>query len=171
MVAKAASKKLGVLFRLREFFSSSQLLQLYKGLIRPCMEYCSHIWGGSGFTRLLDRVESKAKRLLTLPLFLILLILYPCDVMLVPCHFSIGTTAANARGNYPPVYLHLYDVLAAQGVQCPRINFAWTLATPGLSAVVPLSFLPPLSCGTLFHLLYFPLHLISISLKPASAPT
>ncbi|KAL7644673.1 UNVERIFIED_CONTAM: hypothetical protein RMT77_004214 [Armadillidium vulgare] len=29
MVAKAASKKLGVLFRLREFFSSSQLLQLY----------------------------------------------------------------------------------------------------------------------------------------------
>ena len=45
MVAKAASKKLGVLFRLREFFSSEQLLQIYKGLIRPCMEYCSHIWG------------------------------------------------------------------------------------------------------------------------------
>ncbi|KAL7640057.1 UNVERIFIED_CONTAM: hypothetical protein RMT77_009471 [Armadillidium vulgare] len=64
MVAKAASKKLEVLFRLREFFSSSQLLQLYKGLIRPCMEYCSHIWSGSGFTRLLDRVESKAKRLI-----------------------------------------------------------------------------------------------------------
>src|SRR6201990_2854835 len=34
MVAKASSKKLGVLFRLRELFSSSQLLQLYKGLIR-----------------------------------------------------------------------------------------------------------------------------------------
>ena len=64
MVARAASKKLGILFRLREFFSSSQLLQIYKGLIRPCMEYCSHIWGGSGFTRLLDRVESKAKRLI-----------------------------------------------------------------------------------------------------------
>src|SRR6201990_2143322 len=64
MVAKAASKKLGVLFRLREFFPSSQLLQLYKGLIRPCMEYCSHICSGSGFTRLLDRVESKAKRLI-----------------------------------------------------------------------------------------------------------
>src|SRR5678815_4901607 len=28
------------------------------------MEYCSHIWGGSGFTRLLDRVVSKAKRLI-----------------------------------------------------------------------------------------------------------
>src|SRR5678816_2221874 len=67
IVARAASKKLGVLFRLRDFFSSSQLLQLYKGIIRPCMEYCSHIWGGSGFTRLLDRVESKAKRLINCP--------------------------------------------------------------------------------------------------------
>src|SRR5678815_5681930 len=28
------------------------------------MQYCSHIWGGSCFTQLLDRVESKAKRLI-----------------------------------------------------------------------------------------------------------
>ena len=63
-VARVASKKLRVLFRLRNFFSSSQLLQLHKGLIRPCMEYCYHIWGGSGFTRLLDSFESKAKRLM-----------------------------------------------------------------------------------------------------------
>src|SRR5678815_3678926 len=63
-VARAASKKLGVLFRLRDFFPSSQLIQLYRGLIRHCMEHCSHIWGASGFTRLLDRVESKAKRLI-----------------------------------------------------------------------------------------------------------
>ena len=32
------------------------------------MEYCSHIWGGSGSTYLLDRVESKAKRLINYPL-------------------------------------------------------------------------------------------------------
>src|SRR5678816_1971872 len=38
-VTSATSKKLRVLFRLRELFSFSQLLQLYKGLIRPCMEY------------------------------------------------------------------------------------------------------------------------------------
>src|SRR5678815_3755926 len=63
-VARVASKKLGVLFKLQDFFSSSQLLQLYKGLICPCMEYCSHIWGGSGFARLLYRVESKAKRII-----------------------------------------------------------------------------------------------------------
>src|ERR1044072_1299622 len=68
MVAKVASKKLGILFRLREFFSSEQLLQIYKGLIRPCMESCSHILGGSGSSSLLDRVEFKAKRLINCPL-------------------------------------------------------------------------------------------------------
>src|SRR5678816_1689953 len=64
-VASAASKELGVLFRLRVFFPSSQLLQLYKSLIRPCIWSTALIsGGGSGFTRLLDRVESKAKRLI-----------------------------------------------------------------------------------------------------------
>merc|ERR1712237_80106 len=66
-IAKAASKKLGVLFRCRAYFSSEQLLQLYKGLIRPCMEYFSHIWGGSPSTSLLDKVESKAVRLINDP--------------------------------------------------------------------------------------------------------
>ena len=63
-MAKSASKKLGVLFRCRAYFSSEQLLRLYKGLIRPCMEYCSHIWGGSPSASLLDKVESKAVRLI-----------------------------------------------------------------------------------------------------------
>ena len=30
------------------------------GFIRPCLEYCSHIWGSSPYTSLLDRIESKA---------------------------------------------------------------------------------------------------------------
>ncbi|KAL7641171.1 UNVERIFIED_CONTAM: hypothetical protein RMT77_008309 [Armadillidium vulgare] len=54
MVARATSKKRGILFRLWDFFSSEQLLKLYKGLICPCMEYCSHIWRDSGSTSLLD---------------------------------------------------------------------------------------------------------------------
>jgi len=35
----------------------------FKGLICPCMEYCSHIWGGSSSSYLLDRIESKVIRL------------------------------------------------------------------------------------------------------------
>ena len=63
-LAKTASMKLGVLCRLRQFFSPYQLLTLYRGLIRPCMEYASHVWGGSTHTALLNRVESKAFRLI-----------------------------------------------------------------------------------------------------------
>ena len=63
-IAKLASKKLGVLFRCRQYFSAAQLFKLYTGFIRPCLEYCSHIWGSSPYTSLLDRIESKAIRLI-----------------------------------------------------------------------------------------------------------
>ena len=56
--------KLGVLSHLRQFYSPPQLLTLYRGLIRPCMEYASHVWGGSTHTALLNRMESKAFRLI-----------------------------------------------------------------------------------------------------------
>ena len=46
-IAKSASKKLGVLFRCKLYFNSAQLFKLYTGFIRPCLEYCSHIWGSS----------------------------------------------------------------------------------------------------------------------------
>ena len=44
-LAKSSSKKLGVLWRMCPFFSPFQLLVLYRGLIRPCIEYGSHVWG------------------------------------------------------------------------------------------------------------------------------
>ena len=66
-LAKAASQKLGVVWRLRPFFSPPQLLALYRGLIRPCMEYACHVWGGSTHSALLNRVESKAFRLINSP--------------------------------------------------------------------------------------------------------
>ena len=59
-IAKSASKKLGVLFRCKQCFNSAQLFKLHTVFIRPCLEYCSHIWGSSPYTSLLDRVESKA---------------------------------------------------------------------------------------------------------------
>ena len=37
-------KKLGVLFRCKQYLNSAQLFKLYTGFIRPCLEYCSHIW-------------------------------------------------------------------------------------------------------------------------------
>ena len=46
------------------YHNSAQLFKLYTGFIRPCLEYCSHIWGSSPYTSLLDRIESKAIRLI-----------------------------------------------------------------------------------------------------------
>ena len=66
-LAKSASSRLGVLYRLQPFFSPHQLLTIYRGLVRPCMEYACHVWGGSTHTALLDRVESKAFRLISSP--------------------------------------------------------------------------------------------------------
>ena len=66
-IAKSASKKLGVLFRCKQYFNAAQLFKLYTGFIRPCLEYCSHIWGSSPYTSLLDRIESKAIRLIGHP--------------------------------------------------------------------------------------------------------
>ena len=62
--AKSASKKLGILFRCKQYSNSAQLFKLYTGFIRPCLGYCSHIWGTSPFISLLNSVESKAIRLI-----------------------------------------------------------------------------------------------------------
>ena len=63
-IAKSVSKKLGFLFRCKQYFNSAQLFKFYTGFIRSCLEYCSHIWGSSPYTSLFDRVESKAVRLI-----------------------------------------------------------------------------------------------------------
>src|ERR1044072_8311266 len=66
-LSKQASKRLGVLRRLQHFFTPPQLLALYRCVVRPCMEYASHIWGGSTHTALLEKVESRAFRLINSP--------------------------------------------------------------------------------------------------------
>ena len=43
-VAKTASKKIGALIRSMKFLSPEVALYLYKSTIRPCMEYCCHVW-------------------------------------------------------------------------------------------------------------------------------
>nr|CAH7743455.1 unnamed protein product [Callosobruchus chinensis] len=65
-IATAAGKKLGYLFRARQYFSPSNLLTLYKAQIRPSLEYCSHIWGAAAPTTfsILDAVQRRAIRLI-----------------------------------------------------------------------------------------------------------
>ena len=46
-IAKTASKKIRALIRSMKFLSPEVALYLYKSTIRPCMEYCCHIWAGA----------------------------------------------------------------------------------------------------------------------------
>ena len=46
-LAKTASKKIGALVRSVKFLSPKVALYLYKSTIRPCMEYCCHVWAGA----------------------------------------------------------------------------------------------------------------------------
>ena len=66
IAASRAAKKLGFLFRARLYFTSEQLLLLYKAQIRPTLEYCCHVWGGAPamYLNLLDRIQRKAIRLI-----------------------------------------------------------------------------------------------------------
>ena len=58
-IAKTASQKIGALIRSMKFLSPEVALYLYKSTIRPCMEYCCHVWTGapSCYLKLLDKLQ------------------------------------------------------------------------------------------------------------------
>ena len=60
-IAKTASKKIRALIRSMKFLSLEVALYLYKSTIRPCMEYCCHVWAGglSFFLELLDKLQKR----------------------------------------------------------------------------------------------------------------
>ncbi len=59
-LVKSASVQLRVLYRVRQRFSPSQIFTIYKGLVRPCMEYASHVWGCSTHTALFEQSGVKS---------------------------------------------------------------------------------------------------------------
>ena len=64
-IAKTASKKIGALIRSMKFLSPEVALYLYKSTMRPCMEYCCHVWGGapSCYLVLLDKLQKRICRI------------------------------------------------------------------------------------------------------------
>ena len=63
-IAKTASKKIGALIRSMKFLFPEVALYLYKSTIRPCMEYCCHVWAGapSCYLELLDKLQKQICR-------------------------------------------------------------------------------------------------------------
>ena len=64
-IAKTASKKIGALIRSMKFLSPEVALYLYKSTIRPCVEYCCHVWAGapSCYLDLLDKLQKRICRI------------------------------------------------------------------------------------------------------------
>ena len=69
-IAKTASKEIGPLIRSMKLLSPEVTLYIYKSTIRPCMEYCCHVWAGapSCYLELLDRLQKRICRTVGLSL-------------------------------------------------------------------------------------------------------
>ena len=63
-IVKTAAKKVGALIRSMKFFSPEVALYLCKSTIRPCMEYCCHVWAGAPrcYLELLDKQQKQICR-------------------------------------------------------------------------------------------------------------
>ncbi len=147
--------KLGVLCRLRQFFSSYQMLTLYRGLIRPCMEYASHVWGGSTHTALLHRVEPKAFRLINSPP------LTDC-LQTVEHRHSVASLSIFYRYFHGYCFSELANCmpppsrgLAAQDFPLPLIPILSTSLMQELTTISIFSSLSLVNSGTLYLILYF----------------
>ena len=62
-IAKTLSKKIGALICSMKFLSPEVSLYLYKSTIRPCMEYCYHVWAGGALSCYLDLLAKLQKRI------------------------------------------------------------------------------------------------------------
>ena len=64
-IAKTASKKIGALIHSMKFLSPEAALYLYKSTLRPCMEYCCHVWAGASnyYLQLLGMLQKRICRI------------------------------------------------------------------------------------------------------------
>ena len=60
-ITKTASQKIGAFIISIKFLSPEVVLYLCKSTIRPCMEYCCHVWADapSWFLELLDKLQKQ----------------------------------------------------------------------------------------------------------------
>ena len=69
-ITKTTSKNIEALIRSMKFLFPEVALYLYKSTIRPCMEYCCHVWASapSCYLELLDKLQKRICRTVS-PLF------------------------------------------------------------------------------------------------------
>ena len=150
-IAKTASKKIGALIRSMKFLSPEVTLYLYKSTIRPCMEYCCHVWADapSCYLDLLDKLQKRICRILGPSLAAclnpwLIVEMWPAYV------FSIGITLVDVLQNW----LNWFHFLFLEGgllvilIDC--MIFLWPFLDVTRMSMWTVSFLAQLNSGILY---------------------
>ena len=140
------------LWRLRPFFSPSQLFALYRGLICLCMEYGSHVWGGSTNTALLNWVESKTFRLIFKQTVLILLSHRRNDASLLIFYHYFRADCSSEIANR---MLPLSSGLGAQDFLLLLIHILSIFLMQELTSIFTLSSITLVNSGIFFLCVFF----------------
>ena len=128
---------------------------LYRGLIRPCMEYTSHVWRGSTLIALLTRVESKAFRLSNSSPLTDCLSFFLIAAMLALLRSFTSIFIVTALLIVVTACLPCSCGLAAQDLPLPLTPILSIHLMQELNGIFNLSSLPLVNSGTLSLLLYF----------------
>ena len=122
-IAKTASKKIGALICSMKFLSPEIALYFYKSTIRPCMEYCCHVWSGapSCYLGLLDKLQKQICGIFGPPLAASLELLAHCRnvaSLSLFCTYYFGRCSSElaqlvplpfSRGRFTPYSDRLHD--------------------------------------------------------------
>ena len=130
---------MGSLYRAQHFLTPESILYLYKSTIRPCMEYCSHIWGGAPWSHVLDLLDRVKKRVVSLVADF-LLICKPCHTggMLLASACSTSITMGNVPLSLWISYLPNVSLLEVRAFLSRCIITQLILLCAGLSFIFKL---------------------------------
>ncbi len=153
-LTKSASAKLGVLYRLRRYFSLSQMLTIYKGPVCPCMEYASHVWRSSTHSSFKQsRIKSFLCHRLSSSHWLFFHLISAAMLL----HFLYFTVIfmLTALLNVLTACLHLSHGLAAQDFPLKLTLLLSKFLIQELTCIFSLSSLLLVNSGTAFLCLHF----------------
>ena len=144
-----ASKKIEAFIRSMKFLSPEFALYLYKSTIRPCLEYCCHVWASapSCSFELLDKLQKQIYRT-TVPLLYLLnpwhiIKIYPASI------FSIGITLVYVHLNCLKWFQFLILKRALLIILIGCMIFLWPFLDVTRMSKSTVSFLTQLECGIL----------------------
>ena len=150
-IPKTASKEIGTLLICSMKFLFPEVdFYLYKSTMRPCMEYCCHVWGGapSCYLELLDKLQKQKNRTVDPSL--------AASLELLAHHRNVTSLNFFYRhyfGRYSSELARLVPLLFSQGRSthyCYRLHdFSVTIPRCYKISMSTLSFLTQLDSGIL----------------------